>query len=954
MGAAPLPALPSSPCLSGRPAGGSLGPGFGLRDVSRRHFPEDWAGGPAGASPGAHVRCPPAPRPPRLSVVERGAQGDGVTRPPAPLLRAPPARRVPRGWSRFHAAVGACRSPGAGPRAPEHVPTRRYGQQLALAAGREQQLQRDKAQLELGWQRRCDGIARDLHRRAEDLVQALGAARGQVRSAGGPGGVLGRTRDGPAAPRTPGRVPRPKLTPTSQAAAKLEEAERRLREQEAALTAVAQERDQALQALRTPRPLPGDGEAQESRALGAAVEWAVCGAIVQAWPGGSHAARGSCQPPLESEAFPGPPSGDAGAGAPPSEVQRLQEQNASLRVAVAQMRREMEALSGQAPPPAEAPAGSAATPDSTQALGAELRNLQRRFKALEEQVGDTLGPLKTSSPAAGTPAHAPASPAATGAAEPAGGTRVGQALRRLGDRARLLSWLVVRLQQQPFCPPDTARPSQVRQEPLDLGAMRRELPHGVDQVQLEVSELREQVAELEKHLGAARRGGGGAPCRPAPHTAHGGAPGGEVGAAPRGASDATWAGRAAGSPVPRMPQLAARAARCGRAWALAAGRAAPWAQGLRRPDPAAAGPGPPRGSQSRAGPENPGKPVLRPGVPSESRPCCWGGPEPPGTWRPQHVHGVRAGSPPGPCAETCPLQAQPAPTRARASTPLRGSQAREQQAPEGTGAASPGRPTRMQLGQAVPGRALPRSGASSCGQESPKLSKGQAQPRPSPSGSHARLPRALQGPLWAPAPAPSAPRLQRKLKEASREILRLRREKEQLLELGNRLRAALGRPAGEATPTPGRASAAWAWAWRASPPGRRARGTPGSAAGPSLAGEGSGLRAYGVRAAACPRCHPDGQGRGPRPGRWTGRPSWSPGPRPHRRGQVTGAAAEASAPLPAKQGGPRGPGGDRGPACGPWHLGLEASQSLPRWSRPSPCPLLPLPLLKRQGRRLKT
>ncbi|XP_012590193.1 PREDICTED: coiled-coil domain-containing protein 57 [Condylura cristata] len=55
----------------------------------------------------------------------------------------------------------------------------RYRQQLALAAGREQSLQRDKAQLELDWQRRCDGVERDLHLRAEDLVQALSLARDQ-------------------------------------------------------------------------------------------------------------------------------------------------------------------------------------------------------------------------------------------------------------------------------------------------------------------------------------------------------------------------------------------------------------------------------------------------------------------------------------------------------------------------------------------------------------------------------------------------------------------------------------------------------------------------------------------------------------------------------------------------------------------------------------------------------
>lgn len=48
-----------------------------------------------------------------------------------------------------------------------------------------------------------------------------------------------------------------------------------------------------------------------------------------------------------------------------------------------------------------------------------------------------------------------------------------------------------------------------------------------------------------------------------------------------------------------------------------------------------------------------------------------------------------------------------------------------------------------------------------------------------------------------PPQALSVQRLQRKLKEAARVVLRLRREKEQLLELGNRLRAQLGQPAGE-------------------------------------------------------------------------------------------------------------------------------------------------------------
>lgn len=60
---------------------------------------------------------------------------------------------------------------------------RRYRQQLAQAVDREQSLQRDKAQVELDWQRRCDDVERELHRRAEDLVQGLTTAREQVRAA---------------------------------------------------------------------------------------------------------------------------------------------------------------------------------------------------------------------------------------------------------------------------------------------------------------------------------------------------------------------------------------------------------------------------------------------------------------------------------------------------------------------------------------------------------------------------------------------------------------------------------------------------------------------------------------------------------------------------------------------------------------------------------------------------
>lgn len=56
----------------------------------------------------------------------------------------------------------------------------RYKQQLSLAVEREQSLERDKVQLELDWQRRCEGVEREQYRRAEDLIQGLTAARDQV------------------------------------------------------------------------------------------------------------------------------------------------------------------------------------------------------------------------------------------------------------------------------------------------------------------------------------------------------------------------------------------------------------------------------------------------------------------------------------------------------------------------------------------------------------------------------------------------------------------------------------------------------------------------------------------------------------------------------------------------------------------------------------------------------
>lgn len=161
----------------------------------------------------------------------------------------------------------------------------RYKQQLSLAAEREQSLEREKVQLELDWQRRCDGVEREQYQRSEDLIQGLTAAR-------------------------------------DQAAAKLQEAERVLHEQDVVLKAVTRERDQALQALRTHGPRP-----EEAQTL---------------------------LRPREEE---------TGTGSPALAVQQLQEQNASLRSVIAQMRQEMETLSDQMLPPARLGAGA---PEATQ------------------------------------------------------------------------------------------------------------------------------------------------------------------------------------------------------------------------------------------------------------------------------------------------------------------------------------------------------------------------------------------------------------------------------------------------------------------------------------------------------------------------------------------------------------------------------------------------------------
>uniref|UniRef100_A0A452R7Q0 Coiled-coil domain containing 57 n=1 Tax=Ursus americanus TaxID=9643 RepID=A0A452R7Q0_URSAM len=105
----------------------------------------------------------------------------------------------------------------------------RYKQQLSEAVERERCLEREKAQRELDWRQRCDGVERDHYRKSEDLIRALTEARDQV-------------------------------------SAKLQETERMLRDQEVVLKALTLERDQAVQALRTRGLLP-EREVQVSAAV---------------------------------------------------------------------------------------------------------------------------------------------------------------------------------------------------------------------------------------------------------------------------------------------------------------------------------------------------------------------------------------------------------------------------------------------------------------------------------------------------------------------------------------------------------------------------------------------------------------------------------------------------------------------------------------------------------------
>uniref|UniRef100_A0A8C9Q256 Coiled-coil domain containing 57 n=1 Tax=Spermophilus dauricus TaxID=99837 RepID=A0A8C9Q256_SPEDA len=254
------------------------------------------------------------------------------------------------------------------------------------------------------------------------------------------------------------------LEARDQVTAKLQETERARREQEAVLRAVTLERDQAVEVLQAQGLLP-------------------------------------------VKEFPRQHRGEISSAFPSSEIQRLQDQNASLRNAVAQMRREMEALSGETLPSAQPgenacthlpeaeAAGDTAPPRYVVALAAEVQNLKHKLSALEGELAGSPGPPETSSGDPLVLVHSSLAFLGKSATDGQASTGLALALRKLRDRVHLLNLLVTHLRKK------------VQQKPLELDTVHHELPREVDQVHVEVLELQKQVAELEKHLGTARQEG---------------------------------------------------------------------------------------------------------------------------------------------------------------------------------------------------------------------------------------------------------------------------------------------------------------------------------------------------------------------------------------------------------------------------------------------------------------
>uniref|UniRef100_A0A3B3SEI8 Coiled-coil domain containing 57 n=1 Tax=Paramormyrops kingsleyae TaxID=1676925 RepID=A0A3B3SEI8_9TELE len=191
-----------------------------------------------------------------------------------------------------------------------------------------------------------------------------------------------------------------------------------------------------------------------------------------------------------------------GAGRFPSEeIQRLQQQNSSLRAAIAQMRKDMENLSEKLPtePP---PAGS---PEYSQALEEEVRELKTRCRRLEEQLEEAL---KSSGPTAASPAPVPALPVSADNAylqnhirclnETIGGLRVEKvssaaALRKLEVRVAHLESSLSRVTQQ------------LHSKQVECDELHFDLANQKKRVAAEEAGLRQRLAAVEMELDEVKR-----------------------------------------------------------------------------------------------------------------------------------------------------------------------------------------------------------------------------------------------------------------------------------------------------------------------------------------------------------------------------------------------------------------------------------------------------------------
>ncbi|XP_018417268.1 PREDICTED: coiled-coil domain-containing protein 57 [Nanorana parkeri] len=257
----------------------------------------------------------------------------------------------------------------------------RYQQQLSGSVERERLFEQARVQVELDWQKRCEGIEKTQYQKSEELIEGLSKAKDQME-------------------------------------AEVKEKDRRLNELQLVLSTVTWERDKAVTTVRKQRVLTDTGEQlvgtlpqPQACELG---KWFLCQEVFPVlccrW--------GMLAVDLLASMFNKKMdryecilvilialdwsrlmwfSVLTQAGMPEfasREIQTLQEQNSELRQVIGQMRKEMEMLCEQmspaAPertnPPSGDTHGTSASADYVKSLEEEIKDLKQRYRELEEQL----------------------------------------------------------------------------------------------------------------------------------------------------------------------------------------------------------------------------------------------------------------------------------------------------------------------------------------------------------------------------------------------------------------------------------------------------------------------------------------------------------------------------------------------------------------------------------------